>query len=74
MTLCRSPLDHHYWNAFTAEPSRVRLPVERRARITFRLPRSLKGGVEASAALEGLSVDAWVTRALARSIDPRARA
>ena len=37
------------------------------ARITLRLPESLKAMVEASAGREGLSVNAWIVRALARS-------
>jgi hypothetical protein len=37
------------------------------ARITLRLPESLKGTIELVAAREGLSVNAWVIRALARS-------
>jgi len=37
------------------------------ARITLRLPEGLKAGIEASAAREGLSVNAWVVRALSRS-------
>jgi hypothetical protein len=37
------------------------------ARITLRLPEGLKAGIEASAAREGLSVNAWIVRALSRS-------
>ncbi len=37
------------------------------ARITLRLPEGLKAGIEAAAAREGLSVNAWVVRALSRS-------
>jgi hypothetical protein len=37
------------------------------ARITLRLPNGLKAGIEASAAREGLSVNAWIVRALTRS-------
>jgi hypothetical protein len=49
----------------TAEPA----PAEEglTARITLRLPEGLKAGIEASAAREGLSVNAWIVRALARS-------
>lgn len=36
------------------------------ARITLRLPEGLKATVEASAAREGLSVNAWIVRALSR--------
>src|SRR4051812_38197082 len=39
------------------------------ARITLRLPEGLKAAVEAAAALTGLSVNAWLVRALARAID-----
>lgn len=38
------------------------------ARITLRLPEALKGGVEAAAAREGLSVNAWIVRALGRAL------
>jgi hypothetical protein len=37
------------------------------ARITLRLPEGLKAGVEAAAAREGLSVNAWIVRALSRN-------
>ncbi|MEX2210447.1 MAG: YlcI/YnfO family protein [Gaiellaceae bacterium] len=43
------------------------------ARITLRLPEGLKAGIEASAAREGLSVNAWIIRALARSTGSTAR-
>ena len=38
------------------------------ARITLRLSSSLKAEVEAAAAREGLSVNAWLVRALARGV------
>jgi HicB family len=41
------------------------------ARITLRLPEGLKGGIEAAAAREGVSTNAWIVRALARSLEPR---
>jgi hypothetical protein len=41
------------------------------ARITLRLPESLKGHVEAVAAREGVSTNAWIVRALARALDQR---
>jgi predicted HicB family RNase H-like nuclease len=41
------------------------------ARITLRLPEALKGRVEAAAAQEGVSTNAWIVRALARALDPR---
>ena len=44
------------------------------ARITLRLPGSLKAAVEASAAREGLSVNSWILRELKRGVDtPRRR-
>ena len=42
------------------------------ARITLRLPETLKAGVEAAAAREGVSANAWIVRALARALEPRA--
>jgi predicted HicB family RNase H-like nuclease len=38
------------------------------ARITLRLPESLKASVETAAAAEGISVNAWLIRALARAV------
>jgi hypothetical protein len=38
------------------------------ARISLRLPESLKTSIEAAAAREGVSVNAWLVRALARSV------
>jgi hypothetical protein len=38
------------------------------SRITLRLPEQLKGSIEAAAAREGVSVNAWLVRALARSV------
>lgn len=43
------------------------------ARITLRLPESLKGAVEAAAAREGVSVNTWLVRALARAVEQRPR-
>jgi hypothetical protein len=42
------------------------------ARITLRLPEGLKAGIEAAAAREGVSTNAWIVRALARALEPRA--
>ena len=42
------------------------------ARITLRLPEALKTSIETASAAEGVSVNAWVVRALARSLDSRA--
>ncbi len=38
-------------------------------RITLRLPESLKSGVEAAAAREGVSVNAWLVRTISRTLD-----
>jgi len=40
------------------------------ARISLRLPEGLKARAERSAALEGLSVNAWLVRAIATAIQP----
>ena len=40
------------------------------ARITLRLPESLKVQVEGAAAGDGVSVNAWIVRALARGLSP----
>ena len=42
------------------------------ARITLRLPETLKASLEAAAAREGVSANAWIVRALARALEPRA--
>lgn len=41
------------------------------ARITLRLPEGLKAQIEAAAAREGVSANAWIVRALSRSLEPR---
>jgi hypothetical protein len=41
------------------------------ARITLRLPETLKASIEFAASRDGASVNAWIVQALARSIDPR---
>ena len=41
------------------------------ARITLRLPDTLKRRIEVAAADEGVSVNAWLVRALDRSVDRR---
>jgi hypothetical protein len=43
------------------------------ARITLRLPEALKVAVEAAAGREGLSVNAWIVRALSRNTSERHR-
>jgi hypothetical protein len=41
------------------------------ARITLRLPEALKTQLEAAAAREGVSANAWIVRALSRALDQR---
>ena len=41
------------------------------ARITLRLPESLKTRLEAAAAANGLSVNTWLIQALTRALEPR---
>jgi HicB-like protein involved in pilus formation len=41
------------------------------ARITLRLPEGLKQSIEQAAAREGVSVNTWLVRAMARSVDSR---
>jgi uncharacterized protein (DUF1778 family) len=43
------------------------------ARITLRLPEQLKTSIEAAAAREGVSVNAWLVRALSRSVSSPSR-
>lgn len=43
------------------------------ARINFRLPENLKTRIEAAAAGEGLSVNAWLVRAAAAAVEPDRR-
>lgn len=40
-------------------------------RITLRLPETLKAGIEAAAAQEGISTNAWLVRMIARMLDHR---
>jgi hypothetical protein len=42
------------------------------ARVTLRLPEGLKATIEITAAREGVSANAWIVRALARALEPRA--
>jgi hypothetical protein len=44
-------------------------PDEDSARITLRMPESLKTQAEASASREGISLNAWLVRAVKRGID-----
>jgi plasmid stability protein len=41
------------------------------ARITLRLPDTLKSRLEAAAAASGLSVNTWLIQALSRALEPR---
>ena len=41
------------------------------ARITLRLPESLKDRLEQAAAVNGLSLNTWLVRALTRAVQPR---
>jgi hypothetical protein len=41
------------------------------ARITLRLPGSLKAGVEAAATRDGISVNSWLVAAISRSLERR---
>lgn len=41
------------------------------ARITLRLPESLKTRLDAAASLHGVSVNTWLVQVLARSLEPR---
>src|SRR5436190_3982074 len=56
-------------------PASRKLPEEEptEARITLRLPESLKSAIEAAASREGLSVNTWLLQVLARSVETRAR-
>ena len=40
-------------------------------RISLRLPESLKAGVEAASAREGISTNAWLVRTIARTLEQR---
>ena len=53
------------------EAEQVAVGEEFSGRITLRLPESLKAGVEAAAAREGVSTNAWLVRTIARSLDHR---
>jgi HicB family len=41
------------------------------ARITLRLPESLKARLEAAAAVQGVSVNTWLVQVLTRTLEPR---
>ena len=44
---------------------------ESSGRITLRLPESLKSGIEAAAAREGVSTNTWLVRSIARTLEQR---
>jgi hypothetical protein len=54
-----------------AEPAPLATGEEFSGRITLRLPDSLKAGVEEAAAREGVSVNAWLVRSIARMLESR---
>ncbi|QSB04313.1 toxin-antitoxin system HicB family antitoxin [Natronoglycomyces albus] len=54
--------------AATVEPAPAPATDDNVARITLRLPESLKDNVEAAAATEGISVNAWLVRAINNSV------
>ncbi|HEX3326091.1 MAG TPA: toxin-antitoxin system HicB family antitoxin [Actinomycetota bacterium] len=57
---------------FTAEPGESAPPDDDlTARISLRLPERLKELAEAAAASEGISVNAWLIRTIARSVERR---
>jgi HicB family len=47
---------------------------ESSARISLRLPESLKSRVESAAAISGISVNSWLVQALNRALEPRTTA
>ena len=54
-----------------SETAQVGAGEEFSGRISLRLPESLKSGIEAAAAREGVSTNAWLVRTIARSLDQR---
>jgi predicted HicB family RNase H-like nuclease len=58
---------------FTAEAAEPAAPADddMTARISLRLPERLKEQAEAAAVREGISVNAWLIRTIARSVDRR---
>jgi len=53
------------------EASQLGVGEEYSGRISLRLPESLKAGVEAAAAREGVSTNAWLVRTIARTLEQR---
>jgi hypothetical protein len=43
------------------------------ARISLRLPETLKAGIESAAARDGVSVNSWIVQALGRGVEERPR-
>ena len=71
---CGSPAVSPSWSSSRDEVSdatQVGVGEEFSGRITLRLPESLKAGVEAAAAREGVSTNAWLVRTIARSLEHR---
>lgn len=62
-----------YVGSAPAEPAAAPADDGLTARITLRLPESLKRELEAAAAREGVSLNAWLVRALSRSTAPAPR-
>jgi hypothetical protein len=62
-----------YVGSEPAEPPAVQAEDGLTARITLRLPDSLKRELEAAASREGVSLNTWLVRALAHSIAPPPR-
>jgi siderophore synthetase component len=65
---------HAEWPDEPSRPKRhhtVAVEHERVSRLTLRVPSSLKSRLEESAELSGLTREAFLERALARSVDPR---
>src|SRR6476646_8472748 len=54
-----------------ADPAGATAGEELSARISLRLPESLKTAVEKAAAREGISTNAWLVRAIARATESR---
>ena len=55
----------------SADPAGATAGEELSARISLRLPESLKTAVEKAAAREGISTNAWLVRAIARASESR---
>jgi hypothetical protein len=78
--LTRSPADHPFGESddtpsdVEAPPTGVQTAGEGgTARINFRLPEQLKAQIEEAARREGLSVNTWLVRAVAATVEPGGR-